>query len=199
MKRLVLLRHGLTPWNAERRFQGQGGVGLHPEGHQQARSVAPVLAGYDPAGLWSSDLQRTQETASYVAQATSLTPVLDERLREIHVGAFTGLTYSEVIEAHGPGPWDFADHGGESGKQVGIRMVAALDDIIAAMSAGSTAIIVSHGAAIRLGVAEFLGWHQDQVESLASLANCGWVELLEGGEGWFSGHPWRLGAYNRIA
>ena len=67
-RRLVLLRHGQTAWNAARRVQGQLDAELDDTGHRQAAAVASVLAALAPAALWSSDSVRARETAAYVAQ-----------------------------------------------------------------------------------------------------------------------------------
>ena len=61
--RLVLVRHGQTPWNAEGRFQGQADVALNEIGIAQAQAMAPRVAALAPDGLVASDLVRAQRTA----------------------------------------------------------------------------------------------------------------------------------------
>ncbi len=85
-RRLVLLRHGRTEWNAGRRIQGQLDPGLDETGRAQARAVAPVVAALRPVSLVSSDLTRARETTEQLTRATGLTPSYDERLREYHLG-----------------------------------------------------------------------------------------------------------------
>ncbi len=201
MRRLVLLRHGLTPWNAERRFQGHSDIELAPEGHRQARAAATSMASYSPSVLWSSDLARTVQTSEYVAEATQLVPVLDERLREIHVGSFAGLSYTDALARFGPEPWEYADHGGEAQAAAGLRVAAALGDLAAGLGPDETAVVVSHGAAIRLGTTAFLGWPATIPSTLAGLSNCGWVELVDlpGTLVGTQAPGWRLAAYNRVA
>src|SRR5215204_1058964 len=77
-RRLVLLRHGRTEWNASQRIQGHLDPALDELGHEQARAVAPAVAALAPAVLLSSDLQRARQTTEYVAQATGLTASYDE-------------------------------------------------------------------------------------------------------------------------
>ena len=91
----MLLRHGRTAWNAERRVQGHADVELDEVGHAQAAAVAPHLASFAPVLLWSSDLARARQTATYVAKETGLDARLDPRLREFDVGERTGLTFAE--------------------------------------------------------------------------------------------------------
>jgi len=195
-QRLVLLRHGLTTWNAERRFQGQADVELAETGHLQAKAAAEALVDYAPVALWASDLARAVQTAEYVGEATQLVPVLDQRLREIHVGEFQGLTHGEVLERYGPGPWDFSEYGGESDAQAGERMAVAIADAAAALPAAATGVIVAHGAVIRHGLLRFLGWPDEQVGTIGALDNCAWVELVRAAGTWQSEPRWRLAAYN---
>ena len=92
---LHLARHGETDDNANKVFQGQRGAGLNARGRAQAeRLAARVAPSIDT--IVSSDLQRARETAAIVAAAVKTEVVLDEGLREVDVGAWTGLSYEEV-------------------------------------------------------------------------------------------------------
>ena len=70
MTKLVLLRHGRTAWNAERRFQGQADPPLDDVGRVQAYEVAGLIAALAPDLLVSSDAERAMQTATRVAAAT---------------------------------------------------------------------------------------------------------------------------------
>ena len=94
--RLVLWRHGRTEWNATGRFQGQADVGLDSVGRDEAAQAARVLAAFDPVALYSSDLSRAYETATFLAELVDLPIQTDKRLREIHVGSWEGLLGSEI-------------------------------------------------------------------------------------------------------
>ncbi len=72
MTKLVLLRHGRTAWNAERRFQGQADPPLDDMGRVQAYEVAGLIAALAPDLLVSSDAARAMQTAERVAAATGL-------------------------------------------------------------------------------------------------------------------------------
>ena len=103
-KRLILVRHGETAWNAEGRIQGMLDVPLNALGVQQANSVADELARIvDVAEMVSSDLVRTRETATPIANATGFEPRFDARIRERHFGVWQGKTYEEwrVLDAVG--------------------------------------------------------------------------------------------------
>ncbi|SFB71227.1 probable phosphoglycerate mutase [Nocardioides terrae] len=197
MRRLILLRHGVTEWNQDRRFQGHEDVPLAPRGRQQAAAAAAHLAALRPSLLWASDLSRARETAGYVAAETGLVPVLDDRLREIDVGDYQGLTHDEARERFGPGPWDYADHGGESNADLAARVCAPVEEAAAALADGATGILAFHGHAIRMATIGFLGWPLEVVSTLGALDNCAWVELTDVPAG-SSKSAWRLVAYNAV-
>jgi len=200
-RRLVLLRHGQTAWNAARRVQGQIDAELDDTGLAQAAATAPSIADLQPSLLWSSDLVRARDTAAYVAKATGLEASYDERLRETHLGERQGLTHAEYAAADPEGFVLFrqgvydAVPGAEETAAVRARMVAVLTELRGALAEGETGVAVSHGAAIRVAVGGLLGWSDEQYRSLRGLDNCGWVVLLE--------HPDSgslvLEAYNRVA
>ena len=100
-RRLVLVRHGQTAWNAAGRAQGHTDISLDDTGRQQAEEMAAVVADLRPALLVSSDLARARETAAFLEKATGLTAEEDARLREYDVGMRTGLTREEFAERLG--------------------------------------------------------------------------------------------------
>ena len=184
-RRLVLLRHGRTAWNLIGRAQGHGDVPLDDVGHVQAKAAAGLVAGLRPAQLWSSDLARAMQTAEYVAEASGLSVQADSRLREFDVGERQGLTWPESVERF---PW-IADGvglgerlagvpGAESDDDVRGRIVPALEEIAASLAPGETAVVVTHGAALKLAVAGLLGWDGAVVRTLGVLDNCHWTTLL---------------------
>lgn len=199
MRRLVLLRHGVTEWNQARRFQGHADIALTPAGLEQAERAAAHLARLEPALVWSSDLVRARATADRVAAAAGLPVTVDERLREIHVGDFQGLTHGEVVERFGPGPWDYGAHGGESEDDLAARVVGAVKDAAVALEEDGTGILVCHGHSIRVALIGFLGWSADTGATLGALDNCGWVELTETPATAAAPGTWRMSAYNRTA
>ena len=206
MRRLVLLRHGRTEWNDTGRAQGHADVPLDEVGEAQAKAVAPVLAALSPVAVWSSDLARAAMTARAVADQAGLDVVLDPRLREFAVGSNrTGLTSEQYSAAHP------AEHaalmagdigsipGRESDDDVRSRFLPALTSYADALAEGETGVLVSHGAALRVVVAAFLGWGADPVDGLGGLDNCGWAELEHTTSTWAGGiERWRLAAWNRV-
>jgi glucosyl-3-phosphoglycerate phosphatase len=200
-RRLLLLRHGRTAWNAARRVQGQLEAELDDTGHRQASEAAVVVAAMRPAALWSSDSARARATAAYVAKEAGLDPTYDARLREYYLAERQGLTHDEYaalapeeFAAFRQGDFDVVP-GGETAVEVSGRMVGALTELLASIAPGELAVAVSHGAAIRDSVPVLLGWPVTERAALHGLDNCGWAEL----EQREPGAPMRLTAYNRVA
>jgi glucosyl-3-phosphoglycerate phosphatase len=185
ISRLFLLRHGRTAWNAESRYQGQEDPPLDSVGRAQAMQVAPLIALMNPDVIVSSDLQRAVQTAEPVADATGLAVIVDERMRERHLGHWQGLTRDEV-QARYPDEFDdwlhgrdLSRRGGESRQQVADRAVQALE----ATEGADTAVVVTHGATAMCLTSALLGLPQTP-PVVAPLANCHWTELRRLGERW---------------
>jgi probable phosphoglycerate mutase len=196
-RRIVLVRHGRTAWNAALRIQGQLDTELDEVGIEQARTVAPLVAALEPVTVWSSDLARARVTADEIAKEAGLVPSYDERLREFGLGELQGLTHAE-LEARDPegfarfrrGDWDGIP-GGESPAAVAERFAAVLRDLAATLGPGECGVAVSHGAATRIGLVHFLGWPLRQAHDLRALGNCGRVLLEQRATG-----EWALASYN---
>jgi glucosyl-3-phosphoglycerate phosphatase len=185
-RRLVLVRHGQTEWNSARRAQGHADISLDATGHAQAVAAAPYLAAMGPVRLWSSDLARAHETAAHVAAVTGLEVETDPRLREYDVGVRSGLRTEEFAERHPReyAAWEAHDEsllveGEESSGQVRERVVPALSDCLAALAAGETGIVVTHGACLKVGLLGLLGWPHQTSRGLRGMDNCGWTVLGE--------------------
>ncbi len=196
---IILLRHGQTAWNAEGRAQGHADVGLDHIGRDQAETVARVLAALDPVLLVTSDLARARETAAFLEKETGLTAVEDPRWREYDLGERTGLTlaeFGERIGAEFDGWWDVHAHvevaGAESPAQLADRVLPAFEEVLGRLGEGETAVVVTHGASLRVAVAGILGWPVESATDLETMANCGWATLAETGSGRL-----RLSSYNR--
>jgi probable phosphoglycerate mutase len=189
-RRVVIWRHGQTAFNAERRFQGQLDVELDDVGRAQAARSARLLAGLAPSAIVSSDLVRARSTAEALATLTDLRVDTDKRLREIDVGSWQGLTFDEVAQRFPDEAAQWRDGGegrrggGETLIEVGERALAAVTDALAGVSAGSTLVVATHGAAGRALVASLVGLPTSSWRVLGSLANCSWSIVGEGGGGW---------------
>jgi probable phosphoglycerate mutase len=94
--RIVLIRHGETAWNAERRLQGHIDIALNDEGERQAAALAGALADERFDAIFASDLKRAHQTAEAVARQHGLAVINDGALRERCYGGFEGLLYAEI-------------------------------------------------------------------------------------------------------
>jgi broad specificity phosphatase PhoE len=154
---VLLLRHGQSEWNAERRWQGLADSPLTELGRAQATSVAAWLnaQGGDFVGPWTSDLLRASETAQLIAEGLGLGEVAaDRRLREADAGEWQGLTPTE-IERDFPG-WLAAHRRPASFEPfatVAARVVEAVTDLAReaaeAPVAEPIALVIAHSGVIR--------------------------------------------------
>jgi broad specificity phosphatase PhoE len=194
--RVLLLRHGRTTWNAERRFQGQADPPLDEVGRAQAYEVAGIIAALRPDVLVTSDALRAAQTAGPIGEVTGLAVQSDPRLRERSLGHWEGLTRDDVQTRY---PDEYADwvagrdvsrRGGESRDEVSVRALAAFADLPAV----PTAVVVTHSATAMALCNALLGLPQ-AIHVLGPLANCHWSELVADQA---DGHArvWRLRAHN---
>lgn len=156
--RLLIIRHGETVWNAEKRMQGQLDVKLNDVGRGQARRVAETLQKLGISdkvdAVISSDLARASETADIVATACpGAQRHVDADLREINFGdlqgnlaADVGSRKDEVMTAWAQGDMSRAFPGGESAEAVVVR---GLRGLRSAATAGECVVVVSHGSILR--------------------------------------------------
>ncbi len=142
---LLLVRHGETDWNLDGRWQGWADPPLNDTGRAQAAELAHRLSREPVDAVYSSDLRRALETAEPVAAAHDLRVVADPGLREIDVGAWSGLTRPE-IDARFP---DGSRPGGETHEQHSARVLAALEQIARAHP-GQRVVILAHGGCVRV-------------------------------------------------
>jgi probable phosphoglycerate mutase len=180
----VLLRHGQTVWNAERRFQGQSDIPLDPTGEAQAERAGRLLAALRPSVIVSSDLSRATATAAPLARLTGLEVSLDKDLRERSGGRWEGLNDTEIRAQYPAEHASWTPPEGEASAAVAHRAKGAMEKVAGSMAPGTLAVVVSHGAAIRLGMAELLGLPADAFGILGPLANCSWSVLERRGGRW---------------
>jgi glucosyl-3-phosphoglycerate phosphatase len=191
VRRVLLLRHGQTSWNAEDRFQGQTDVDLDDVGKRQASRAARLLASMRPQALVSSDLRRARDTAAALAKLTGLDVMTDARLRETYAGSWQGMTATEIDAAHGAQreAWrsghDVRPGGdGELRYEVGDRVAAAVREHAARLEPGQLLVAVSHGGAVSSGLQTLLGVPRAAWPVVTGLSNCHWSSLRQYGERW---------------
>jgi probable phosphoglycerate mutase len=138
----------------------------------------------------SSDLSRAANTAAPLARLTGLDVILDKDLRERHGGQWEGLTDTEIRSRYPAehATWNPPD--GEPTLVVADRVAGALRRIAAAVSddartgGAGLAVVVSHGAALRLGASRLLGLPEEVFGALGPLSNCSWSVVGQRRDRW---------------
>ncbi|WP_291858667.1 histidine phosphatase family protein [Bradyrhizobium sp.] len=97
----LCVRHGLTDWNRQGRFQGRTDISLNDEGISQAQAAAWRLRNVQFDTVVSSPLIRAVKTAEIIAAASGKTIAIDAGLIECDFGSFEGRPISEVMDEHG--------------------------------------------------------------------------------------------------
>ncbi|WP_237565502.1 histidine phosphatase family protein [Ornithinimicrobium cavernae] len=192
VRRLIVWRHGETEHNAGGIWQGQLDTDLSVRGEAQAREAATALATLAPSRIVSSDLRRAAHTAAVLGETTGVPVEYDARLREIHVGAWQGLTqgdvaerYPETVAAISRGEDVVRGEHGESVAHVQERVMEVTGELLAELPPDGTLALVTHGVTGRTLVAALIGLDQHQAWlSMGGLRNCHWAELAEHRTGW---------------
>jgi probable phosphoglycerate mutase len=200
-RKVVILRHGRTTWNAERRFQGQENPPLDNVGIEQAKRAAEILNHINFNKIVASDLQRAVITAEVVAEKSKQQVALNIGFRETNCGSWQGRTWPEIF-AEDPETltlWstsgDVRPGGtGETRTEVAMRFVAAVSQELVEVPLGGTLLVVTHGGAARAGISELLQLPRDNWGALGVLTNCAWSVLTE--QPTDSVQRWRLDEYN---
>jgi broad specificity phosphatase PhoE len=164
---LWLIRHAESTGNRDGILQGQADLPLSALGQRQARALADRLLKAHRrtpfSALISSDLMRARETAETIGLALNLRQDRDPRLREIDIGAWSGLTPEQIAVAF-PDEWEqwqgrsaqLRRGSGESYADAHARISPALTDIARGFP-GQRVLVVSHGGILRAYLAGLMG------------------------------------------
>jgi len=205
VRRLILLRHGQTEYNASNRMQGQLDTDLSDLGRAQAKSAAQALADTRPFAIVSSDLRRAHDTALALGDHIGVPVETDDRLRETHLGEWQGLTHTDVDDIS-PGArarWrsdaEWAPPAGESRIDVAARSLPVVQELLERHEDWGTdpLVLVAHGGLIAALTARLLDLPADRWPVLGGLGNTSWVQLSGHGEG--TEPVWRLDVWNASA
>lgn len=164
VKRVHLVRHGLTVSNRQRRTMGWLNDGIEPGWVQAAVAVADALAPEPVDWVVTSPLARAAQTAAPLVARLGRQPIVDDRFGELRVGEWEGFTEDEIAERW-PEQWQrwrTAPHaleleGRETLADVNARVAGALDELFADLVDGRAAVVFTHDAVVRAAVAWALG------------------------------------------
>lgn len=183
MSQLLLVRHGESLWNIERRIQGHQDSGLSPAGRLQTERLADRLKGRSFGALYSSSSERAKESAAILSAAAGLPVHLRDDLREIGLGEWEGKTLQEIEEEDGDlyerwltRPLEAPPPGGEGLALFQKRIVTALEGI-RDTHPEQDVLIVTHAGAIRAYVSFVLDLDLNRIFTL-KIDNTAMSEIL---------------------
>ncbi len=163
---LILVRHGVTPLTAGKRFSGGLGgsnPGLSDEGREQIRAIGEWLAPIRERieAVVTSPVRRTRESAEILAERWGRGLDVEPGFAEMEFGSWDGLSFAEVAESSAAeldawlGSIDAPAGGGESFREVETRVLEGLERVLE-RHRGRTVVVVSHVTPIKTLVARAL-------------------------------------------
>lgn len=155
---LFVLRHAPTDWNIEGKIQGRSDVCLSVQGRAQAKAWR-LPAGFECWESYSSPLKRARETAALIGLSDCKT---EQRIIEMDWGTWEGRSLRELRAELGETMTrmerlglDFQPPGGESPRNVQMRLLPFLGDLF---EAGRPAVLVTHKGVLRALYAMASNW-----------------------------------------
>ena len=162
-KNIYLVRHGkIGLKDDEKIFVGHTDLPLNDEGEEQVNRLGGILSKINISSLFCSDLVRSAVTAERISAYHGISPIIVPELREISLGDWDGLTFSEVIRRYpaefkqrGDDIADFCPPNGESFHQCGDRVIAGFKNIVRASN--GNIVIAGHAGVNRLILCHVMG------------------------------------------
>jgi alpha-ribazole phosphatase len=176
--RLYLVRHGQVAEGHTQRYHGHNDVGLSPAGERQLHALAAQLKLVPLAGVYASDLTRAFTGAEIICRGRDLKPQALPEFREVHFGAWEGLSFGEIaerypreLEARFRDLPNFRIPGGESLLDVRARALPALERLLKEHE-GQAFLVVAHAGINRVILSEALGLALDHLFRLDQNYGC---------------------------
>lgn len=185
---VLLIRHGENEFTRTGKLAGwTKGVSLNEAGRKQAEGLVARLKGTPIKHLYSSPLERAQETAAPLAAALKLPVEIRPELGEVQYGQWTGKSLKVLgrtklwkVVQQLPSTMRFPD--GETMRGAQLRMVDAIDVIARAHPSPKAVVaIFTHSDPIKLAVAHYLGMPLDLFQRI--MINTASVTVLRLGHG----------------
>ncbi len=161
MLEILLIRHGQTDWNRDRRIMGRRPVPLNKAGRAEARALAKVLKGVKIDAVYTSPVLRAVETAEHLRDGRRMSLRHAHEMAEIDYGRWIGKTFEEVIpekafRVYHKTPRKAQAPGGEHMKDVYRRTIRFIETIRRRHKKGRIAV-VSHADVIKTVLVHYLG------------------------------------------
>ena len=160
---IILIRHGETEWNSQKRMQGHSNSDLSSVGQAQIQALGQWMKNVPFDLIYSSDSLRAKQTAEAITQFSGHELQFDQRLREKNLGVFEGLTSEEARERHPEVFRLFKTAGskyvideGESTQQLQDRALEIVNEI-RIKHPEEHVLLVTHGGFIRVVMKHSLG------------------------------------------
>ena len=160
---IILIRHGETEWNSQKRMQGHSNSDLSSVGQAQIQALGQWMKNVPFDLIYSSDSLRAKQTAEAITQFSGYELQFDQRLREKNLGVFEGLTSEEARERHPEVFRLFKTAGskyvideGESTQQLQDRALEIVNEI-RIKHPEERVLLVTHGGFIRVVMKHSLG------------------------------------------
>ena len=175
-RKILLVRHGLTDWNYNHRFQGRTDIPLNEAGLAQAEKVARRIESWPVDAVYSSPLSRARQTADVIAGRLRKNPIVLDDLMEVHFGSWEGLYFKENLEKKDDSlmkwladPFFYPPPGAEEWDSIRQRAERAVNSVLD--SGHKHVVVVSHGGVIRALLVVLLGLDPHTVWKIRS-SNC---------------------------
>lgn len=185
--RLLFLRHAEVEEAYHRVFGGRIDMAISPLGHRQAEALAEYVARkFRPDAIYASPMQRVRLTLQPLLARIPLQPIVDEGLREVDFGAWTGLRWHQISERYGVTAYDWLD-ALERGtmpeaepEELFRRRVETVLRRVRAEQPGRTSIVACHGGVIRMALSVLLDLPLHKMTHLeVDYASLTWVDCLD--------------------
>ncbi len=174
---LILVRHGQTEWNEQRRTQGHRDSPLTSRGLRQADLLGQRLSTCSPRAFYCSDSGRAIRTAERISLANPGFPPArpDPRLRELNYGQWEGLTHDEIrarypqlYQTYRGAPASFHPPGGETFLDLQRRFLSFAAEL--SPNTGGTVLVVTHSGVIRIALLSLTARAISDLWTLPSIA-----------------------------
>ncbi|MEI2281185.1 histidine phosphatase family protein [Paenibacillus polysaccharolyticus] len=93
---IVLIRHGTTQWNVEKKYLGHTDIGLLPDAQEELAQLREQCRDLTWNVVYCSDLLRCRQTLAHIAPQLIEQAKFDSRLRENDFGQWEGLNYEQL-------------------------------------------------------------------------------------------------------
>lgn len=161
--RLHLVRHGQVVGFDQKRYNGQVDVALTDLGVEQYHRLKERLADVPVSACYTSDLTRCVTGANIICSQFDLEPILRRELRELGIGIWEGMTWTEIIERW-PEEWqarlaDLVNYRvpqGESLQEMNDRVMPVIKEIVD-RHVGQELLVVAHGGVNRVVLLNAIG------------------------------------------